>query len=271
MIIDAQTYWRNVMSFLRLLLCGILLLLPQGVMAQKVSFRGDHTVLVDGKPFFPIGLYYCYEEFEDHSGKLLQDLRDYGFNTAGYYRWGQPAWQKELELADKAGLKVWIRGINGLAVDSDATEKSLRDQVQQVKTQPALLFWEFQDEPLLNKVPIAEAMRGQEVVKKLDPDHPLLVVEWPGAVSRFKEWNSGRHLCHRSLSDSAQARLWPPAQPRHHADARLSRRHPRSARRSAGGARRARLELGAAQLWPGRLSDSRREPFHGLPGRDPRR
>lgn len=167
----------------------VLALLPSSqALAQKVSFRQDHTVLVDEKPFFPIGLYYCYEEFEDPTGKLLTELRDYGFNTAGFYRWGEPTWRKELELADSAGLKVWIRGINGLAVDSPATEAAIKEQLAQTRDMKALLFWEFQDEPLLNKVPVDQAAKGQELVKQIDPHHPILTVEWPGAVNRFGEW-----------------------------------------------------------------------------------
>src|SRR3954449_7183535 len=72
-------------------LCTLSLLLacPGLAPAQgsKVTFRDDRVVLADGKPFFPIGLYYCGEEFEDPSGKRLDWLKGYGFNTLGYYRW----------------------------------------------------------------------------------------------------------------------------------------------------------------------------------------
>lgn len=175
--------------------------LPGQVLGQRVGFRDDHTVLINDKPFFPIGLYYCYEEFEDESGKLLAQLSDYGFNTAGYYRWGQPTWRKELERTEKLGLKVWIRGINGLAVDSPATEAAIKEQLAQTKDSKALLFWEFQDEPLLNKVPVDQAAKGQDLVKALDPNHPLLTVEWPGSVERFDQW--------RGLGDIYATDLYP--------------------------------------------------------------
>ncbi len=176
------------MNPLRVTLLILFATLAGPVFGQKVSFRDDHTILTNDKPFFPIGLYYCQEEFEDPSGKLLTELRDYGFNTAGFYRWGEPTWRKELELADQLGLKVWIRGINGLAVDSPATEAAMKEQITQTKERKALLFWEFQDEPLLNKVPVEQAAKGQELVKQLDPNHPLLTVEWPGSVNRFEDW-----------------------------------------------------------------------------------
>jgi hypothetical protein len=154
----------------------------------KVTFRDDHAVLAEGKPFFPIGLYYCAEEFEDESGKLLGRLKGLGFNTLGYYRWGTPNWKQELDRAHRHGLKVWVRGHNGFAVETPRDEKAALEQVRQLKGHPALLFWEFQDEPILNKVSIPASKKGYELVRKEDPDHPLLVVEWPGAVDRFHLW-----------------------------------------------------------------------------------
>lgn len=158
---------------------------------SKVSFRDDQTVLVEGQPFFPIGLYYCHEDFADATGRLLKELRDLGFNTLDFYRWGEPTWKEELDRVHKAGLKVWVRGVNGFSVDSPEVEKSALEQVRALRGHPALLFWEFQDEPLLNKVSIENSRKGQELVKREDPDHPLLTVEWPGAVSRIKEWKLG--------------------------------------------------------------------------------
>src|ERR1043165_2042567 len=73
----------------------------QGV---RVGFRADHTVIARGRPFFPVGLYYCGEEFDDASGKLLKELADYGFNTLGYYPSGN-AWKAELDQAHRLGPK----------------------------------------------------------------------------------------------------------------------------------------------------------------------
>lgn len=177
-------------NFRQLLLLAAFLGLPGAGHSQEetVSFRGDHTVLVSGKPFFPIGLYYCTEEFEDATGKLLKELADYGFNTLGYYRWGTPGWKAELDRVHRLGLKVWVRGHDGFAIGSPAAEKAALDQVRQLRRHPALLFWEFQDEPIYNKVSIEDSRKGHRLVKREDPDHPLLTVEWPGAPDRFALW-----------------------------------------------------------------------------------
>lgn len=168
----------------------LVLMIVTGVMGQgsKVTFRDDHAILVDNKPFFPIGLYYCYEEFDDQTGKQLKELHDYGFNTLGYYRWGTPNWKAELKRANDLGFKVWIRGVNGLASPNAGIDKAIQDQVRQLRNNPALLFWEFEDEPILNKVVVEEARKGYQLVKREDPYHPILVVEWPGAVDRWHLW-----------------------------------------------------------------------------------
>jgi hypothetical protein len=93
-----------------------------------------------------------------------------------------------MDRAHAAGHKVWIRGHNGFAIDNPTVEKAAREQVRQTKDHPALLFWEFQDEPILNEVSIEGSKKGYELVRKEDPDHPMLVVEWPGAVKRFGLW-----------------------------------------------------------------------------------
>jgi hypothetical protein len=168
---------------------AVLALLPPTARTQeKVSFREDHTVLVGGRPFFPIGLYYCGEEFDDATDKQLRELAEYGFNTLGYYRWGRQDWKAEFDRAHKLGLKVWVRGENGFALDGPAVEKAALEQVRALRKHPALLFWEFQDEPILNKVSVEGSRKGYQMVKREDPNHPLLVVEWPGAADRFSLW-----------------------------------------------------------------------------------
>ena len=48
-----------------------------------------------------------------------------------------------------------------------------------MRTHPALLLWEHEDEPVLNKVKFEDARRGFELMKRLDPDHPVVCIQWP--------------------------------------------------------------------------------------------
>src|SRR5437899_431871 len=43
-------------------------------------------------------------------------------------------------------------------------------------------------EPIYNKVSIDGSRKGYRLVKREDPHHPMLVVEWPGAADRFGLW-----------------------------------------------------------------------------------
>jgi hypothetical protein len=155
---------------------------------KSVTFRDDQTILVQGKPFFPIGLYYCQEELDDASGKLMQELRAVGINTMGYYRWNSPNWQRELDNAHANDLMIWTRGVDGFAVADEAGEARVVEQLQAYRDHPSLLMWEFQDEPILNNVSLDQSMRGQALVRREDPQHPIMLCHWPGAVDRFAQW-----------------------------------------------------------------------------------
>lgn len=174
---------------------------PRLAAASKVAFRDDHVLLCDGKPFFPIGLYYCAEEFEDTTDTWLKELKGYGFNTLGFYRYGEPGWRADLDRAGKLGFKVWVRGVNGLSLDSPEIEKSMRQQIADLRDHPAMLLWEVQDEPILNKVSHENTLKGQKLVRAEDPNHPILMIEWPAAFSRFAEW--------KDVADVAGTDLYP--------------------------------------------------------------
>jgi len=155
---------------------------------KTVTFRDDQTILVRGKPFFPIGLYYCQEELDDPTGKLMKELRDVGINTIGYYRWNSPDWKRELDNAHAADLMIWYRGVDGFAVADEAGEGRVVEQLRTYRDHPSLLMWEFQDEPILNKVSLDQSKRGQLLVRREDPNHPIMLCHWPGAVDQFAEW-----------------------------------------------------------------------------------
>lgn len=55
--------------------------------APRCELRWDGMAIVDGKPFFPIGIYaVCKREFNGHSlDRAFSDLADAGFNFAHTY------------------------------------------------------------------------------------------------------------------------------------------------------------------------------------------
>ena len=74
----------------------------------KCTLRDDGMTLIDGKPFFPIGLYgVCAREFNGNSlDKAFADMKAAGFNFAQTY--GRSYAREFLAAAQKHDVKLWV-------------------------------------------------------------------------------------------------------------------------------------------------------------------
>lgn len=143
--------------------------------AAEVTVVGDTCVRVDGKPFFPIGVYSAGNP-ED-----LPLLAEAGFNTVHTYAW-------EGTRVPESG-KAWMDAAhaNGLMClvglyRPDVKALEFGDSVRRIETyrdHPALLAWHTMDEPAWDK----EGNRGKDympaayaVIKEHDPHHPVTAV-----------------------------------------------------------------------------------------------
>ena len=133
-------------------------------------------LLVDGKPFFPLGMYWGSAKEEDL--KLYADSK---FNCLMPYN--SPKTEEQMDLLDKHGLKViysvkdWYFGSKWCpgSIKSVADEEpALRQRVQKFHNHPALLAWYLNDELPQEFMPQLEA--HQRIVSEEDPDHPTWVV-----------------------------------------------------------------------------------------------
>ena len=126
---------------------------------------------VDGKPFFPIGVY--------GGVKGMAQLKAAGVNTLMLY--GAPD-RVLLERARTNGLMV-VAGVNhvfsgtrhapnGVATEADE-EAWLAKYIDAVRFHPALLAWYAVDELPVTMLPRLAARRS--LLERLDPDHPVWV------------------------------------------------------------------------------------------------
>lgn len=151
--------------------------------------KGGH-LLLDGKRFFPLGL-YSKPQGADPYGQMAQA----GFNLvrAGV----EPA---ELDAAARAGIYCWIPlgGVLDLSSDREAREAKIREAVAGVKDHPALLMYESVDEPAWTwkdpgKAPVApEGLAlGYRLLKELDPNHPVTLNHAPrNTVATLRKYNA---------------------------------------------------------------------------------
>ncbi|MFO7976483.1 MAG: beta-galactosidase [Candidatus Hydrogenedentota bacterium] len=143
--------------------------------AAEVTVVGDTCVRIDGKPFFPIGVYSA------GNPKDLPLLAEAGFNTVHTYAWeggrapdNGKAW---LDAAHANGLMCLV-GLYRPDVKAMEFQDSIR-RIETYRDHPALLAWHTMDEPAWDK----EGDQGKdympaayEVIKEHDPHHPVTAV-----------------------------------------------------------------------------------------------
>ena len=153
----------------------------------KSRIDEHHRLLVDGKPFFPLGLYLSDLNEED-----LRLQQASPFNCLMPY--GAPT-RAQMDLAARAGLKViysikddyfgtqWCPN----TITSPAEEERVvRGTLREFREHPALLAWYINDELPLSLLPQLEA--HQRWVEQEDPNHPSWAVLYQvGEVAQYSK------------------------------------------------------------------------------------
>ena len=140
--------------------------------ANKISFRKDKIMLLNGKPFFPIGAYRDpSDSISDFSG-----VKEAGFNMTHSYLFEEQKGNLKkalqyLENAQKNNIKVFM-GINRENLKNLETNE-IQKYCASIKAQKSLLSWYLFDEPIYNKLPPICLERGYQAIKSVDKDHPV--------------------------------------------------------------------------------------------------
>lgn len=150
--------------------------MPHDATAQSVvKLNGGKCPIVDGQPFFAVGIYSA-------DAADFPMLAKAGFNVVHTYAWeGSPdnvkskAW---LDAAHANGLKALI-GLHRPTVKAGDFDARCVERIELYRNHPALLAWHTMDEPQWEQkdnmgkdyMPAAK-----EFVKKHDPDHPVTAV-----------------------------------------------------------------------------------------------
>lgn len=151
----------------------------------------DHTLLSNGEPYFPIGLYHV-------KGVDYGKVKELGINTVQYWTWD-----------GKAGLaKLAEHGLKAIFELNHKSEKIVRDVVKEHGDNPAILMWYGMDEPSEGGHGMADMMH--RTFNEEDEQRPVYLVScrpdiFPeqsrfcdvfavdpyGSPQKVKEWLSG--------------------------------------------------------------------------------
>lgn len=132
---------------------------------DEVRINEDNNLIVNGKPFFPIGIWWlpeaCYSE-----------AREAGFNTVELSTVWAPAesYRPIFEKAKECGF--WVAA-QARFMGRTKDEKWMRNYIRIMKDFPNLLCWVIADETnAAYREPPEELIRIHQIVKEEDPHHP---------------------------------------------------------------------------------------------------
>ncbi|HUS52082.1 MAG TPA: alpha-glucosidase C-terminal domain-containing protein [Candidatus Bathyarchaeia archaeon] len=177
-------------SLLVLLFFGFQISLDTKVFAQNgnvVSFRADRIALINGEPFFPIGLFT--EQMPNLPEDFFAEISDpetAGFNLVRLVDTDVISKTPEdYAFLSTHNLKAWLTINSSLTVDKDT---KLRTLIANYKNANFLLAWEGIDEPcykyyngnsLFDPNKVNQNFPGYQTLKNLDTNHPLWHNHWP--------------------------------------------------------------------------------------------
>jgi hypothetical protein len=152
-------------------------------------------LIADGLPFFPFG-FYCVGV-----GDLAEKEVAHGFNLIGTYQSNLAATFGErkayMDRCAQLGVRVNYgvnslvgsghNGAKGLDITEDEKLAILKSEVLAFRDHPALLAWYINDEPDGQGRPPAVLEKAYQLIKELDPYHPISVVfMMPQKINGFR-------------------------------------------------------------------------------------
>ena len=136
----------------------------------KVTLRDDGVTIVDGEPFFPIGIYSVIKrEFNGRSfDRAFADLKAAGFNFAHTY--GDAYESDFLAAAEKYGIRLWV-----------ASGMPSRNLLDVGRYHPSIIAWYLGDDSS-RLVPVSELAARNAAVKAVDPNRLTCQADDAGSV-----------------------------------------------------------------------------------------
>ncbi len=138
---------------------------PDRQPSRRVCIGPTGVVMVDDRPFFPLGLYNVHEPGD------VRKLSDLGFNTI--FNTGS---EEFLDACDECGVMVIAHG-PGENMQNFSSLNRIRERMEQLYWRPSLMAWYVVDEPSLRNVPVEVIRRASVLVKMIDPNRLTLICD----------------------------------------------------------------------------------------------
>jgi hypothetical protein len=149
-----------------------------------VRIRDDGTLLIDGKPFFPMGMYHVsWSETVEHRKAMIADIAQYGYNAVHVgITQGEVKEETYGDFLDECQR-------HGVHVITEFRPSEALDVIRKYKDHPAVLGWNPGDEPCASGVSPQEMFSRYDAFKQLDPNHIAYTVIC--TPSQYRNYASG--------------------------------------------------------------------------------
>lgn len=137
---------------------------------RRVYYDRHHRMIVDGKPYLPLGL-YCYHLSE----KDLAAIAKTPFNCVMPYKFRYS--DREFDMLDRSGIRLIcdVRKNIDISRDDSAGRDWLKKTIPRVRQEPSVLMWYSDDESALVNVP---RLRSRyRLIRDLGQDYPVWAVQ----------------------------------------------------------------------------------------------
>jgi hypothetical protein len=173
---------------------------------SKVTINSDNVLVINGKKVFPIGFTLApLPDAKAPNGKNgIEELADAGgtfFRTgANGHPWDEETFVTEQKWEDAAaryGMYCWLylHDLASIKGNDTKREATLRRVVNQFKNHPGLGIWKGADEPEWGKAKIEPLIRAREIIRELDTNHPLALIQAPrGTVATLRPYNAASDI-----------------------------------------------------------------------------
>ena len=149
---------------------------PEAEASLAVRIDEFGRAIVDGKPFFPLGM-YC----QDVDDKMLDSYCEAPFNCILPYQ--PPSWS-QMDLCEARGLKV-IYSIKDVYFGADEKELADGAVIRKFRRHPALLAWYLNDE---------RPIRERDALTRLRTFAELHDIDHPGLAVVYQHYDVRRYL-----------------------------------------------------------------------------
>jgi len=158
---------------------------------KTVRIAADGMVTIEGRREFIQGLYML-----PNGPDPWRQTREAGFSLVHV---GTSS--EDLAKAQEHGLYAWV-SVGSISKNKRAeTQEQVRKIVTLLKDQPALLFWETEDEPTFvwkkteARVPADEIIETARFIRSIDSFHPVYLNHSPtNLVSTLQQYNAGTEI-----------------------------------------------------------------------------